>query len=125
LRRHAEIGWKILQGHASGNRMLQMAAEIALAHHEKFDGSGYPRGLAGEAIPLMGRVVAVADVFDALTSVRPYKPAWSLDEASDFLRQGSGSHFDPACVDAFFKCWDDVLEVRARYRDEAPEAALP
>jgi len=125
MRRHAEIGWEILQGHATGNRMLQMAAEIAIAHHEKFDGSGYPRGLAGTAIPLMGRVVAVADVFDALTSVRPYKQAWSLEQAADFLRQGSGSHFDPACVDAFFACWDDVLEIRERYRDEAPEAAPP
>jgi len=91
MKRHAEIGRQILQGHSSGNRMLHMAAEIALAHHEKFDGTGYPRRLAGEAIPLVGRIVAVADVFDALTSPRPYKRAWSLEDATAFLRDNAGS----------------------------------
>jgi len=117
MKRHAEIGWEILQGHSAGNRMLHMAAEIALSHHEKFDGSGYPRGLKGEAIPLIGRIVAVADVFDALTSARPYKPAWEIERAAAFVRDNAGSHFDPACVDAFFAAWDAVMEVRGRYQD--------
>jgi len=114
MKRHAEIGWQILQGHSSSNRMLRMAAEIALAHHEKFDGTGYPRRLAGEAIPLVGRIVAVADVFDALTSPRPYKRAWSLEDAAAFLRDNAGSHFDPRCVEAFLAVWDRALEIRAR-----------
>jgi putative two-component system response regulator len=123
MKRHAAIGWQILQGHSSGNRMLRMAAEIALTHHEKFDGSGYPRSTVGEAIPLVGRIVAVADVFDALTSQRPYKSAWSLDDAAALIRKNAGSHFDPRCVDAFFDAWDDVQEIRARYRDEDPPKA--
>ena len=118
MKRHASIGWEILQGHTSGNRMLRMAAEIALSHHEKFDGSGYPNGLAGEAIPLTGRIVAVADVFDALASPRPYKRPWPVEDAAHFLRENAGSHFDPRCVDAFFAAWDEVEAIRLRYRDE-------
>lgn len=121
MKRHAEIGWQILQGHSSGNRMLRMAAEIAITHHEKFDGTGYPNRLAGEAIPLVGRIVAVADVFDALTSPRPYKRAWSLEDATAFLRDNAGRHFDPRCVDAFLGTWNQVLEIRARYQDEIEE----
>jgi len=94
-----------------------MAAEIALTHHEKFDGTGYPRGLAGEHIPLIGRIVAVADVFDALTSTRPYKRAWTLEDARGFLEQGRGTHFDPACVDVFLAQWAEVLAIRARFQD--------
>jgi response regulator RpfG family c-di-GMP phosphodiesterase len=120
MKQHAVIGWRILQGHSVGNRMLAMAAEIALAHHEKFDGSGYPRGLKEDGIPLSGRIVAVADVFDALTSARPYKKAWSPDEAAAFLHQNAGHHFDPTCVDAFFAAWNAVLAVRDRHQDEPP-----
>lgn len=116
MRRHPRIGHDILTGSASP--MIQMAAEIALTHHEKYDGSGYPDGLAGEAIPLVGRIVAVADVFDALTSPRPYKAAWELERAASFLREGKGAHFDPACVDAFFDQWDAVLDIRDRFQDE-------
>lgn len=116
MRRHASIGHDILKG--SSSPMIQLAAEIALTHHEKFDGSGYPEGLAGEAIPLMGRIVAVADVFDALTSARPYKPAWEIDRAVDFMKEQRGAHFDPACVDAFFMEWDEVLAIRNRFRDD-------
>ena len=116
MRRHARIGHDILTG--SDSPMIQMAAEIALSHHEKYDGSGYPDGLAGDAIPLVGRIVAVADVFDALTSPRPYKAAWELERAAAFLREGKGAHFDPACVDAFFDQWDAVLEIRQRFQDE-------
>lgn len=120
MKQHAMIGWNILQGHSAGNRVLDMAAEIALAHHEKFDGSGYPNGLAGEAIPLVGRIVAVADVFDALTSSRPYKSAWPVEEAADMIRQNAGRHFDPACVEAFFAVWEDILAVRQSHQDEPP-----
>lgn len=124
MKRHSLIGWKILQGHSVGNKMLHMAAQIALTHHEKFDGTGYPNGLVGEAIPLEGRIVAVADVFDALTSTRPYKPAWDLERAAAYLRENEGLHFDPACVAAFFGAWDEVLEVRERYQ-EAGDDGLP
>lgn len=118
MRRHAVIGFELLKG--SESNVLQAAATIAISHHEKFDGTGYPYGTAGDAIPLFGRIVAVADVFDALTSERPYKPAWSLERAAAFLRDGSGRHFDPVCVEAFFSAWDEVVEIHARYRDERP-----
>lgn len=116
MRRHATIGYDILKG--SSSPMIQLAAEIALSHHEKFNGSGYPGGLAAEAIPLSGRIVAVADVFDALTSARPYKPAWELDRAVAFLKGERGQHFDPTCVDAFFDQWSAVLAIRERYKDD-------
>ena len=117
MKRHATIGYELLQG--SSSRVLQAGAEIARGHHEKFDGSGYPQGLKGEDIPIFSRIVAVADVFDALTSERPYKKAWDVEAAVDFLKAGSGSHFDPACVTAFLNAWDDVQRVRARYSEEA------
>lgn len=116
MKQHASIGFDILQG--SSSRVLQAGAEIARAHHEKFDGSGYPRGLAGEDIPIFSRIVAVADVFDALTSERPYKKAWPLERAAEHLRTNSGSHFDPRCVDAFFSCWEQVLEIRQQFCDQ-------
>ena len=117
MKRHATIGYELLQG--SSSRVLQAGAEIARGHHEKFDGSGYPQGLQGEDIPIFSRIVAVADVFDALTSERPYKKAWDVEAAVDFLKAGSGSHFDPECVTAFLNAWDDVQQVRARYSEEA------
>lgn len=117
MREHARIGWSILKDGASP--VLQLAAQIAHAHHEKYDGSGYPQGLAGEAIPLAARMVAVADVFDALTSVRPYKAAWEVEHARDYLREHRGTHFDPACVDAFCARWDEVTRIRAQYNDAA------
>ena len=115
MKTHTTIGFELLKG--SDSTILQAAATIAVAHHEKFDGSGYPYGLAGEAIPLFGRIVAVADVFDALTSERPYKKAWTVEQAAELLREGRGRHFDPACLDAFFASWADVMAVHARYRD--------
>lgn len=117
MKQHASIGWEILRD--SSSPMLQMAAEIALSHHEKYDGSGYPHRLAGAAIPQSGRIVAVADVFDALTSSRPYKPAWEIDRAVALLREGRGSHFDPDCVDGFLAELDGVLMIRSQYQDEA------
>lgn len=116
MKQHAGIGYEILKDSASP--MLQMAAQIAWSHHEKWNGSGYPRALAGEDIPLVGRIVAVADVFDALTSERPYKPAWSVEEAVAHMKEQRGQHFDPACLDAFLSDFDAVLDIRARYRDE-------
>jgi response regulator RpfG family c-di-GMP phosphodiesterase len=115
MRQHAMIGYNILK--FSKARMLQLAAEIAASHHERYDGSGYPLGLKGEAIPLVGRIVAVADVFDALTSVRPYKKAWTLEDARDYLVGNCGSHFDQRCVDALLARWDDMLAIRERFKD--------
>jgi two-component system response regulator RpfG len=99
MRTHPRIGYDILKG--SPSKYLSMGAIIALGHHEKFDGSGYPNGLHAEDIPLVGRIVAVADVFDALVSERPYKHAWPVEEAIDFMKTQRGRHFDPRCVDAF------------------------
>ena len=120
MKRHTIIGHDILA--SSSSPILKAAAQIALAHHEKFDGSGYPRGLSGTDIPIYGRIVAVADVFDALTSERPYKPAWDLERAAEYIRAGSGGHFDPSCVEAFFDEWGAVLKIRAHYQEamEAP-----
>jgi len=117
MKQHAIYGHELL--HGSSSRVLQAGAEIARGHHEKFDGSGYPGGIAGSDIPIFSRIVAVADVFDALTSERPYKKAWTLEAAVDFLVQGSGSHFDPQCVQAFLNAWDDVMEIRGRYQEDA------
>ncbi|MCX7229946.1 MAG: response regulator [Burkholderiales bacterium] len=115
MKQHTTIGWQILREHRSP--VLQMGATIAWTHHEKWDGSGYPRGLSGEAIPVEGRIVAVADVLDALISVRPYKQAWEPDAARAFIEKGSGRHFDPTCVAALSAVWDDVLSIRDEYVD--------
>ncbi len=115
MKLHASIGFEILS--ANSSPMLQVAAEIAYTHHEKWDGNGYPRGLKGDNIPLFGRIVAIADVFDALTSVRPYKQAWSVKDASDLLHTSAGNHFDPACVDAFFTDFDEILTIKSHFAD--------
>ncbi|OGT15868.1 MAG: two-component system response regulator [Gallionellales bacterium RIFOXYB12_FULL_54_9] len=119
MKRHSILGYGILNG--SQSMMLQVAAQIALHHHEKFDGTGYPTGLAGEAIPVFARICAVADVFDALTSARPYKKAWEDDRAIALLREGAGSHFDPVCVDAFLSDWNEVMVIRNQFKDEEIE----
>ena len=118
MKTHAAIGAELLSGDDS--TLLKMAGEIALTHHEKWDGSGYPRGLKGEAIPQAGRIVAVADVFDALISARPYKKAWPVDQAVALLKDGSGSHFDPEVVTAFMERIDDVLAISEQHPDEQP-----
>lgn len=115
MRQHASIGYEILKD--SSSPVLQLAAQIALTHHEKFDGSGYPQGLKGQDIPVVGRIVAVADVFDALTSDRPYKPAWDTERARSYLASGRSGHFDPQCVDAFLNVWDEVMTIRNTYQD--------
>jgi len=116
MRSHVLIGAKIIGEHPSG--LLRTAQRIALAHHEKWDGSGYPHGLAGEAIPLEARIVAIADVFDALTSVRPYKAAWTVEDALDLVRRESGRHFDPRLVELFLECLPEVLAIKARWPEE-------
>lgn len=115
MKQHAKYGYEILQN--SSSRVLQAGAAIALGHHEKYDGSGYPNALAGSSIPIFSRIVAVADVFDALTSERPYKKAWSLEQAAEHIKVGAGSHFDPKCVAVFVAHWNEVLKIRQRFKD--------
>lgn len=115
MKTHCEIGAEII-GDDDGE-LLGMARVIALSHHEKWDGSGYPAGLAGEQIPLVGRIVAIADVFDALTTSRPYKKAWSIGEAFEHLQKGAGQHFDPDLVPLFIGLEDSLIEIHQRYRD--------
>ncbi|BDT61144.1 two-component system response regulator [Massilia varians] len=115
MQSHVTIGAEIIGEHDGG--MLALAAQIALTHHEKYDGSGYPHGLRGEDIPLVGRIVAIADVFDALTSKRPYKRAWTEQEALDFLREQKGRHFDPALVDLFIEQMPAVRAVQERWAE--------
>lgn len=121
MQQHARLGYELLKN--SSSPLLQAGAAIALGHHEKFDGTGYPQGLKGEEIPIFSRIVAVADVFDALCSHRPYKKAWSVEQAAEHLREGRGRHFDPCCVDAFLAAWPQVLAIRARFQDDPHSAA--
>jgi putative two-component system response regulator len=97
---------------------MDLAAVIAQTHHEKWDGSGYPAGLKGEDIPIEGRITAVADVFDALSTKRPYKPAFPLEKCYTILEEGRGKHFDPKVLDAFFARRDEIAAIQARYADQ-------
>ncbi|WP_374584763.1 HD domain-containing phosphohydrolase [Pseudoduganella sp.] len=115
MQTHPNIGAHIIGRHDSG--LLAVAHDVALAHHEKWDGSGYPNKLAGEDIPLAGRIVAVADVFDALTSVRPYKPAWKLEDACAWLRDQRGSHFEPRLVDLFLDQLPEVTQIMEKWAE--------
>ena len=99
MQRHTEVGGDLLAG--SRSPVVQLGEVIARTHHERWDGSGYPAGLAGEAIPLAGRICAICDVYDALVSARPYKSAWAFEDALDEIRALSGSHFDPRLVELF------------------------
>lgn len=119
MQEHAQIGATLLEGDDSP--LFTLAREIAENHHEKWDGSGYPKGLAGEAIPLSGRITALADVFDALTSSRPYKKAWAIEDALSFIKDQSGRHFDPVLVEHFERCLPEILAVRQAYLDESVE----
>lgn len=124
MAQHAKIGGDTLQAVANTRPdavFLRMACQIAMTHHERWDGTGYPNGLAGEQIPLCGRIVAVADVYDALTSQRIYKPAYSHEHAVRVIEEGSGSHFDPAMVRAFHKVKDEFLRVKNEFVDD-PDA---
>ena len=109
------IGARILSG--SSSKLLQAGEVLALSHHERWDGSGYPEGLAGEDIPLLGRIVAVADVFDALTNERPYKKAFSNEKSIDMMKQERGKHFDPELLDTFLTNMDRVREIQRKYRE--------
>jgi putative two-component system response regulator len=116
MEQHTIIGARLLGGNSS--RLLQQAEEIALTHHEHWDGSGYPNGLQGTEIPLSGRIAAVADVFDALTSDRPYKQAWPVEDAVELIRSQRGRQFDPQVVDAFMAHLEPILEVKELYTEE-------
>ena len=109
MKRHPQIGYEILKD--SPSPFVQMGAIIALHHHEKFDGSGYPRGLQGEEISIEARIAMVADVFDALITRRPYKEAWSIEDAFTYIENEKGRHFDPQCVEAFFDQRDKILKL--------------
>ncbi len=113
MKQHTIIGARILGG--SPSELLQAGEVIALTHHEKWDGSGYPKGLAGANIPLWGRICAVADVFDALTSERPYRKALPNEKVYEILREGRGTHFDPRIVDVFFERLDEVVMIQEQY----------
>ena len=117
MKTHAAIGGRLLEGDDSD--LMQMAREIALTHHEKWDGSGYPSGLAGEAIPQSGRIAALADVFDALTSVRPYKKAWTIEAAVGYIAENSGKHFDPELVAVFPRELPGIVAIRERFAEPA------
>lgn len=123
MQTHSARGAEFLRG--SSSPLLEMAYHIAMTHHEKFDGSGYPNGLVGEEIPMVGRIVAVADVFDALTSARPYKPAWPLDKALALLREQRGQHFDPQVVDAFFAVLPQIMQVYEQLHDGVDISSAP
>jgi putative two-component system response regulator len=114
-RRHTELGGQLLAG--CGSELLDTAAEIALTHHERWDGSGYPIGLAGEDIPIAGRITAVADVFDAISTSRPYKKALPMEQCFTILREGRGTHFDPQVLDAFFSARDEIVRIQIRYAE--------
>jgi putative two-component system response regulator len=115
MHRHPIIGSIILDN--STSEILQAARVIALSHHERWDGTGYPSGIAGEDIPLWGRICAVADVFDAITSARPYKGACSNEEAIRILREARGTQFDPQVLDVFFEHLDEILAVQSKFHD--------
>jgi len=126
MKQHSVIGGETLHAAAvayPGAKYLQMARDIAFSHHEKFDGSGYPHGLRGEDIPLCGRIVAIADVYDALTTARVYKPAYSHEVAKNIILEGSGKHFDPEIVDAFIANEDRFVEIKEQF--DSQSAAPP
>lgn len=124
MKTHSAIGAEILSGHPS--ELMSMASEIALTHHEKWDGSGYPNGLKGEEIPLEGRVVAICDVFDALTTARPYKKAWPVKDAVSYISENSGRHFDPRLTQLCQAILPTILEIRERYAEpDANQSPAP
>ncbi|WP_028025248.1 HD-GYP domain-containing protein [Enterovibrio calviensis] len=126
MKTHAQLGadaLSITEKSVDGIAFLRFAKEIAATHHEKWDGSGYPLGLTGEKIPLSGRLMALADVYDALISKRVYKPAFSHEKAKEIILQGNGTHFDPAIVDAFLACEHQFVDIAAQYSDKDADAA--
>ncbi|MDE2598840.1 MAG: response regulator [Rhodocyclaceae bacterium] len=122
MQTHANIGYRILA--SSKAPILQMAATIARYHHERWDGSGYPCGLSGEDIPEMARIVAIADVFDALTMDRPYKEAWPIERVIETIRDESGTHFDPRLTDLFLSIMPDVIAIREQWQNAEAAASF-
>ena len=128
MKTHARLGADAIvqaeldAGAGAAMHYLRYAKQIALSHHERWDGNGYPQGLAGEAIPLAARLMALADVFDALTCKRVYKAAWTLEAARDLVIRERGAHFDPQVADAFLACYDDFCSVARKFRDETSDA---
>jgi putative two-component system response regulator len=116
MKQHTVIGAKILEG--SGAEFIKMGETIAQTHHEKWDGSGYPNRLKGEDLPIAGRIAAIADVFDALTSKRPYKEPFSIEKSLAIIQEGRGSHFDPSVVDAFFAIQEEILIIKEQYAED-------
>ncbi|HSW60898.1 MAG TPA: HD domain-containing phosphohydrolase, partial [bacterium] len=116
MKQHTAIGAKILSG--SDAQFIKLGEIIARCHHEKWDGSGYPDGLKGAKIPVAGRIVAIADVFDALNSKRPYKEPFPIEKTLSIIKEGSGTHFDPEVVDAFFAIQDEILDIKQQFDDE-------
>jgi len=115
IKKHTEIGAKILKGRSE---IKKVAREIALTHHENWNGTGYPRGLSGEEIPIFGRICSIADVFDALVSERTYKQEWTINDAIDWINNESGKNFDPQIVAAFTDALPQILKIKELYRDE-------
>ena len=115
MKQHTTIGARILGGSKSG--FIRLAEVVALTHHERWDGSGYPRGLKGARIPLVGRITAIADVFDALTSRRPYKEPFSVEKSFAIIQESKRTHFDPDIVDAFFAVQDEILAIKEAYQE--------
>ena len=115
MKQHTIHGYEILRG--SDSELLQLAGEIAVSHHEKFDGSGYPHGLSGDSIPMSGRICAISDVFDALTSKRPYKEEWPAEAAVDYIMDASGKHFDPKVVTAFRAAIPQIIALKKQFAD--------
>jgi response regulator RpfG family c-di-GMP phosphodiesterase len=120
MKTHTTIGYEVLKD--SSSPLLRMGADIAHSHHEKFNGQGYPRGLVGEKIPIVGRIVSVADELDALLSVRPYKQAWNLRDALEQMRRERGRHFDPGCIDVMLRHIDAIIEIQRQFADETLSA---
>ncbi len=122
MKQHTTFGGNILTG--SEADYLKLGEVIALTHHEKWDGSGYPKGLSGKQIPIEGRIVAITDVFDALTSKRPYKEPFSIEKSFAIIEEGRGNHFDPAVVDAFFAVKEEILSIKEEYKTENVSLSL-
>ncbi len=122
MRRHCMMGARILTG--SEVAVIKLAEVVALTHHERWDGTGYPRRLKGSAIPLAGRITTIADVFDALTSERPYKRAFETELAFEIIRAGRGKHFDPEVVEAFFAAEQEILRIKSVFSDDKVSSLL-
>lgn len=116
MQQHPVIGARIIGNYDS--KMINLARDTALYHHEKWDGTGYPHGISGDAIPVAARIAAISDVFDALTSERPYKAAWPVDKAVAVLQEESGCHFEPIMVDLFIENLEEIIAIKERYRDQ-------